>query len=127
MPDPAHSRQVLIVEDEDNIALALGWLLTREGYRHNRVATGPEALPAARASHPDLVLLDVMLPGRSGYDICRDLRADPALATTRILMMTARGSALEQKRGLNHGADGFIAKPFDLSELRTELSRLLSR
>ena len=126
MPDPARPKQVLIVEDEDHIALALDWLLTREGYRHTRVSTGPEALPAARAGRPDLVLLDVMLPGRSGYDICRDLRADPALATIRILMMTARGSALEQKRGLDHGADGFIAKPFDLNDLRAELSRLLS-
>lgn len=126
MPDPARPKQVLIVEDEDHIALALDWLLTREGYCHTRVSTGPEALPAARAGRPDLVLLDVMLPGRSGYDICRDLRADPALATIRILMMTARGSALEQKRGLDHGADGFIAKPFDLNDLRAELSRLLS-
>ena len=126
MPEPARPKQVLIVEDEDHIALALDWLLTREGYGHTRVSTGPEALPAARARRPDLVLLDVMLPGRSGYDICRDLRADPALATIRILMMTARGSALEQKRGLDHGADGFIAKPFDLNDLRAELSRLLS-
>ena len=126
MPEPARPKQVLIVEDEDHIALALDWLLTREGYGHTRVSTGPEALPAARAGRPDLVLLDVMLPGRSGYDICRDLRADPALATVRILMMTARGSALEQKRGLDHGADGFIAKPFDLNDLRAELSRLLS-
>ena len=74
MPEPAHPKQVLIVEDEDHIALALDWLLTREGYGHTRVATGPEALPAARVCRPDLVLLDVMLPGRSGYEVCRDLR-----------------------------------------------------
>ncbi len=121
---PASS--ILVVEDEDNIALALDWLLTHEGYRHERVATGDAALPAIRRAHPDLVLLDVMLPGASGYDICRDVRGDPALTGTRILMMTARGSALEQRRGLDLGADGFIAKPFDLGELRGKIRRLLS-
>ena len=121
---PASS--ILVVEDEDNIALALDWLLTNEGYRHERVATGDAALPAIRRAHPDLVLLDVMLPGASGYDICRDVRGDPALTGTRILMMTARGSALEQRRGLDLGADGFIAKPFDLGELRGKIRRLLS-
>lgn len=117
--------QVLVVEDEDNIALALDWLLTREGYAHARVASGAEAMGAIRDRHPSLVLLDVMLPGRSGYDICRDVRADPDLAATRILMMTARGSAHERRRGQDLGADGFVAKPFDLAELRGEIRRLL--
>lgn len=67
-----------------------------------------------------------MLPEMSGYEICKDVRDDPALSDTRILMMTARGSALEQKRGLELGADGFISKPFDLSELRGEIRRLLA-
>lgn len=126
MPDATASPRILIVEDEDNIALALDWLLTREGYRHERVASGDEALPAIRRGRPDLVLLDVMLPGSSGYDICREVRGDPVIAATRILMMTARGSALEQRRGLDLGADGFIAKPFDLGELRGEIRRLLA-
>lgn len=125
MPAQAISPHILVVEDEDNIALALDWLLTREGYRHDRVATGDAALPAIRRTHPDLVLLDVMLPGASGYDICRDLRDDPTLSEVRVLMMTARGSALEQRRGLDLGADGFIAKPFDPEELRQEIRRLL--
>lgn len=125
MPAQAISPHILVVEDEDNIALALDWLLTREGYRHDRVATGDAALPAIRRTHPDLVLLDVMLPGASGYDICRDLRDDPTLSEVRVLMMTARGSALEQRRGLDLGADGFIAKPFDPAELRREIRRLL--
>ena len=127
MPAHATSPHILVVEDEDNIALALDWLLTREGYRHSRIARGDAAMPAIRRARPDLVLLDVMLPGASGYDVCRDLRSDPALSEIRILMMTARGSALEQRRGLDLGADGFIAKPFDLAELRRELCRLLIR
>lgn len=116
---------ILVVEDEDNIALALDFVLTRDGYHHERVARGDEAIAAIRRTRPDLVLLDVMLPGLSGYDICRDVRQDPGLRHTTILMMTARGSALEQKRGLDTGADAFIAKPFDLGELRSEIRRLI--
>ena len=117
---------VLVVEDEDNIALALEFLLQREGYSYARVATGSEALPRIRDMHPDLVLLDIMLPGASGYEICQSVRRDPTLAKVKILMMTARGSAIEKRKGLEIGADGFITKPFELKELRQEVRRLLS-
>ncbi|MFM2354973.1 MAG: hypothetical protein RLZZ528_709 [Pseudomonadota bacterium] len=122
----AHAqKRVLVVEDEDNIAIALDYLLTREGYRHERVASGDAALGRIRASRPDLVLLDVMLPGASGYDICEGVRRDPALSGVRILMMTARGSVVERRRGIELGADGFIAKPFELKALRDEVRRIL--
>ena len=117
--------RVLVVEDEDNIALALDYVLTREGYSHERVANGAEAMPQIRASAPDLVLLDVMLPEVSGYEICQTVRMDPALKDVKILMMTARGSTMERRKGLALGADGFIAKPFELKELRDEVRRLL--
>jgi DNA-binding response OmpR family regulator len=117
--------QILVVEDEDNIAIALEYLLTREGYDHQRIANGAEALPRIRETRPDLVLLDVMLPEVSGYEICQTLRMDPDLRHIRILMMTARGSAVERRKGLALGADGFIAKPFELKELKAELRRLL--
>ena len=120
------SPDILVVEDEDNIALALDWLLAREGYRHVRIDRGDAALGAIRQLRPALVLLDVMLPGASGYEVCQSVRADPDLGRTRILMMTARGSALEQRRGRALGADGFIAKPFDLAELRFEIRRLIT-
>ena len=118
-------RRVLIVEDEDNIALALDYLLGREGLDHARLATGAGAVARIRDEHPDLVLLDVMLPEVSGYEICQEVRADGALSDVRIVMMTARGSALERRKALALGADGFIAKPFELKELRDELHRLL--
>ena len=124
MPD--RPRRVLVVEDEDNIALALDFLMTREGYDHDRVADGDAALPKIRAMRPDLVVLDVMLPGVSGYDICREVRGDPALRGVKILMMTARGSSVERRRGMETGADGFITKPFELKELRQEVRRLLA-
>lgn len=120
------SPRVLVIEDEDNIAIALEFLITREGYGHDRVASGAEALPRIRDTHPDLVLLDVMLPEVSGYDICAAIRTDPALTRVKVLMMTARGSAIERKRGIELGADGFISKPFELQDLRAEVRRLLA-
>ena len=119
-------RRVLIVEDDDHIAMAIEWVLGREGLAHDRVATGRDALPRIRATHPDLVLLDVMLPEMSGHDICRDLRRDPSLADVRVLMMTARGSAQDRRRAIDEGADAFVTKPFDVKDLRAEVIRLLS-
>jgi DNA-binding response OmpR family regulator len=117
--------RILVVEDEDNIAVALDYLMTREGYDHDRVASGADALPRIRSTHPDLVLLDVMLPEVSGYEICEGIRTDPSLADVKVLMMTARGSTIERRKGLALGADGFISKPFELKDLRDEVRRLL--
>ena len=117
---------ILVIEDEDNIATALDFLLTRDGHRHDRIATGRGAVDRIRQTRPDLVLLDVMLPEVSGYQIVQDVRADPDLAGVRVLMMTARGSVVERRKGLALGADGFIATPFELAELRAEMARLLS-
>jgi DNA-binding response OmpR family regulator len=118
--------QVLVVEDEDNIAIALDYLMTREGYRLERIATGAGAVAKIAQMRPDLVLLDVMLPEISGFEICEEVRRDPALSDVKILMMTARGSAMERRKGLALGADGFIAKPFELGELRAEARRLIA-
>ena len=118
-------KSILVVEDEDNIAIALDFLLGREGYSHQRLATGGGAVEQIRSLKPDLVLLDIMLPEVSGYEICQQVRDDPDLASVRILMMTARGSAVERRKGLAMGADGFISKPFDLKELRAEVRRIL--
>lgn len=126
MAEPGKRHRVLIVEDEDNIAIALDYVLTREGYAHDRVASGAEAMPRIRETRPDLVLLDVMLPEVSGYEICQQVRVDPDLSGVRILMMTARGSAMERRKGLALGVDGFIAKPFELKELRAEVRRILA-
>ncbi|MDD7969732.1 response regulator transcription factor [Roseinatronobacter alkalisoli] len=126
MEDRAKKVQILVVEDEDNIAIALDYLLTREGYEQTRLATGAGAVEMIRDNKPDLVLLDVMLPEVSGYDICQTVRADPDCADVRILMMTARGSAMERRKGLAMGADGFISKPFELKELREEVRKILA-
>lgn len=119
--------RILVVEDEDNIAIALDYLLGRDGHQHSRMASGAGAVQTIREERPDLVLLDVMLPDVSGYQIVQDVRADPDLADVRVLLMTARGSVVERRKGLALGADGFIAKPFELAELRAEMTRLLEQ
>ena len=124
-PQAAPRKRILVIEDEDNIALALDYLITREGYAQERMATGEGAVQRIRDTRPDLVLLDVMLPEVSGYEICQEVRMQPDLAAVKILMMTARGSAMERRKGLAMGADGFISKPFELKELREEVRRLL--
>jgi DNA-binding response OmpR family regulator len=126
MTADASQARILIVEDEDNIALALSHVMGRAGWSVRRVADGDSAVEAIRAEPTDLVLLDVMLPGISGYEVCQQVRLAPDLAAVKILMMTARGNAMERRKGLALGADGFIAKPFDLSDLMSEARRLLS-
>ena len=117
--------RILIVEDEEKIANLLGDYLQAQGCITHHIARGDEVEEWVRHHPVDLVLLDVMLPGASGYDICRDLRGDPGLAQVRVLMMTARGSAAEQRRALDLGADGFISKPFAMADLRAEVARLM--
>lgn len=126
MATAAEPKRILVVEDEDNIAIALDYLMTREGYAQERIATGAGAVERIRETRPDLVLLDVMLPEVSGYEICQNVRLDPALNDVKILMMTARGSAMERRKGLAMGADGFISKPFELKALRAEVRRILA-
>jgi DNA-binding response OmpR family regulator len=125
MADRPPHRLVLIIEDDDNIATALEYILSREGLNQDRVANGADAMGRIRALKPDLVLLDVMLPEVSGYEICQTVRRDKTLGGVKILMMTARGSAVERRKGMAMGADGFISKPFELKELRDEVRRLL--
>jgi DNA-binding response OmpR family regulator len=126
MSEGREAKHILVVEDEDNLAVALDYLIRREGYRQTRIATGAGAVDLIRQLKPDLVLLDVMLPEVSGYEICQQVRQDPSLSAVRILMMTARGSAIERRKGLAMGADGFISKPFELKELRAEVRRILA-
>lgn len=124
--DGTRTARVFIVEDEDNIALALTTVLGREGWSLTRIADGAEALDRIVAEAPDLVILDVMLPSLSGYEICQRIRMEQALSGTRILMMTARGTSVERRKGMALGADGFISKPFDLRDLMGQARRLLA-
>lgn len=119
-------KTVLLVEDEDNIALALSHLIGRAGYRLRRVATGNAAIDALAEERPDLVVLDVMLPERSGYEICQMIRRDAALAGVKVLMITASGGDVERRKGLAVGADAFMTKPFATADLTAQINALLA-
>jgi two-component system alkaline phosphatase synthesis response regulator PhoP len=119
-------RQALIVEDEENILLSLEFLLTQEGYAVTTAGDGAAALQAVNKQTPDLILLDVMLPLIDGFEVCRQMRANPALRNTRIIMVTARGRETEIKRGMALGADAYLTKPFSTRELMDIIRMLLA-
>ncbi|WP_417246626.1 response regulator transcription factor [Celeribacter sp.] len=121
----AEKPRILLVEDEDNIAIAIEVLLGRAGYDLVRVSRGDQALPNIRAQQPDLVVLDVTLPGCSGYEVCQRLRSDSALSHIPVLMMSARVSQAEQRKGLAMGADAFLTKPFAMDDLKGLVARLI--
>ncbi len=107
--------KILIVEDEEQMRLGLKDNLEFEGYEVGEAADGEEAISVIRAHEFDLILLDVMLPRKSGYDVCREVRK--AGISTPILMLTARGEEIDKVLGLELGADDYITKPFSLREL----------
>jgi two-component system, OmpR family, alkaline phosphatase synthesis response regulator PhoP len=116
---------VLIVDDEHSIALSVQHLMRREGY-DVRVAADGEAALAALAERPaDLVLLDVMIPKRDGYDVCQTIRANPAWAATKIIMVSAKGRDIEVEKGLALGADAYMTKPFSTRELAAKVRTML--
>jgi two-component system alkaline phosphatase synthesis response regulator PhoP len=117
--------RILVVEDELGIALALEDDLTMEGYQVDVACDGPTASKLARQGNYDLILLDVMLPGKDGFEVCRELRR--AGLRTPILMLTARAQEAEKVMGLEVGADDYLTKPFGVRELRARIMALLRR
>ncbi|MGR3802673.1 response regulator transcription factor [Marinibacterium profundimaris] len=120
-------KHILLVEDEDNIAFALEFLIGRMGHRTTRVADGDAALDALETEPVDAVVLDVMLPEKSGYEVCQIIRSRDELAHVKILMMTARGGEVERRKGLALGADDFLIKPFANTELTARINSLLGQ
>src|SRR5207253_3388186 len=118
---------ILIVEDEEPLTLLLRYNLESEGYDVETVARGDDADTRLRESSPDLVILDWMLPGLSGIELCRRLRARPDTKQLPVIMLTARGEESERIRGLATGADDYVVKPFSVPELIARVSALLRR
>ncbi len=110
-------RSVLVVEDEPNIALSLRFLMGRLGLDVRVAENGDAALKACAEQPPDLILLDLMLPERDGYDVCREIRSNPAWQDVRIIMLTAKGRDADREKGLALGADDYITKPFSTRDL----------
>jgi len=118
------ARRVLLVEDEANILDALSFLLTRDGWTVHAHSDGATAMARVRSGAPEVVVLDAMLPGLSGFDILREMRGDPATAAIPVLMLTARGQAQDRELALRLGANAFMTKPFANAEVVAEVRRL---
>ncbi len=123
---PAPAR-ILVVEDERDIAALVAYHLTKEGYRVRTAEGGHEALEAAAAERPDLMLLDLMLPGYSGYDVLAELRRRPTLSEVPVIVLTARREEADRVKGLELGADDYLTKPFSPRELVLRVGAVLRR
>jgi DNA-binding response OmpR family regulator len=119
------SHRVLIADDEPNILISLEFLMKREGHTVLLAHDGVEALAMIREHRPELVLLDVMMPGKSGFEVCQAVRADESLAGIKILLLTAKGRDTDVAQGLGVGADAYMTKPFSTRELAARVAQLL--
>ncbi len=120
------TKKILIADDEQNIVISLEFLMKREGFEVSIANDGEEAANMIRAERPDLVLLDVMMPKKSGFEVCQEIKADPELQSVRILMLTAKGRDTEVAKGLALGADAYMTKPFSTKELVERVRAMLA-
>jgi DNA-binding response OmpR family regulator len=118
------ARRVLLIEDEPNIAEAISYILTRDGCEVTRLENGDGAVDRIRAAMPDLVILDLMLPGRSGLEILTDLRSDPATVGLAVLMLTAKGQGRDREAAERAGVNRFMTKPFANDDMRAAVRAL---
>lgn len=119
-------KHVLLIEDEQNIIEAISFILSRDGWRVDTHSNGQTAMEAVRLRRPDLVILDVMLPGMSGYDILKSLRAEPDWAELPVLMLTARGQTKDREMAERFGASRFMTKPFSNAEVLDTVRALVA-
>jgi DNA-binding response OmpR family regulator len=120
------THKILIVDDEPNIVMSLEFLLKKEGFVVETAGDGDAALEKVRGFVPDLMLLDVMMPKKSGFEVCEILRADATYNALRIIMLTAKGRETEQAKGIALGADAYMLKPFSTKDLVTKIRELLA-
>ena len=118
-------RSVLVVDDEPNIVLSLEFLMNQAGYDVRVAHDGDSALRLVDEHAPDLVLLDIMTPGRDGYEVCERIRANPALRHVKIVMLTAKSRDVEREKAFALGADDYITKPFSTRELVERVKLLI--
>lgn len=120
------SKKILIVDDEPNIVISLEFLMKKEGFTVAVARDGEEALATVAAFQPDLVLLDVMMPKKSGFEVCEALRADAAYSGLQIIMLTAKGRDTEVAKGLAIGANAYVTKPFSTKDLVAKVKGMLA-
>lgn len=119
------THKILVADDEPNIVISLEYLMKREGYAVVVARDGQEALDMLAREKPDLVLLDVMMPHKSGFEVCQAVRASETLRNTKILMLTAKGRDTDIAKGLALGADAYMTKPFSTRELVQKVAEML--
>lgn len=119
------AKRILIADDEPNIVVSLEFLMQRKGYEVRTAADGEETLRQLQDFKPDLVLLDIMLPLRNGFEVCQRIRENPEWRHAKIVMLTAKGREVEVTKGLALGADVYITKPFATRELLSSVQQLL--
>lgn len=117
--------KILIADDEPNILISLEFLMKREGYEVFVARDGQEALDTLRREHPRLLLLDVMMPRKTGFEVCQEVRNDDGIRSTLILMLTAKGRETDVVKGLALGADAYMTKPFSTRELVQKVRSML--
>lgn len=120
------AHKILVVDDEPNIVLSLEFLMKQAGFQVRIASDGEAALEALAADPPDLMLLDVMMPRKNGYEVCQAVRANPDWKGVRIIMLTAKGREVEREKGLALGADDYITKPFSTQEVVERVHQLLN-
>jgi DNA-binding response OmpR family regulator len=118
-------KKIVIADDEPNIVISLEFLMQRSGYEVKTAGDGEAALKLVSDFRPDLILLDIMLPLKSGYEVCQKIRENPELNGTKVVMITAKGRDIEVTKGLALGADAYITKPFSTQDLLGNVKRLL--
>ena len=121
------THRILVVDDEPDITALVAYHLARAGYRVSTATTGQDALKSAREERPDVVVLDLMLPGVSGYEVLRELRQRPETREVGVILLTARREEADRVRGLSLGADDYLTKPFSPQELTLRVAAILRR
>jgi DNA-binding response OmpR family regulator len=119
------TKRILIVDDEPNIVVSLEFLMKREGFEVAVATDGEAALKSVEEKKPDLVLLDIMLPKKNGFEVCQTIRANPDLQAVKIVMLTAKGRDTEVAKGTALGADAYMTKPFSTKDLIAQVRQIL--
>ena len=117
---------ILVIDDEPYILRSLSYLLQREGYAVETASNGEEGLRRVRHLHPPLVFLDIMMPHMNGYEVCEQVKQDPGLEKTYVIMLSAKGQQIDRERGLLGGADEYMTKPFSPREVAQRVRTILA-
>ena len=120
-------KSILLVDDEPNIVLSLEFLMRRAGYEVHTASDGDAAIASIKAHPPDLILLDINMARRDGFEVCQTIRANPQWKDIRIVMLTAKGREVEREKGMAMGADDYIIKPFSTQEVVAKVQALIGK